>query len=154
MKKVKMLCFDMDGTIADLYHVPDWLNKLDACDPSPYTDARPLWDMTKLVEALTALNIEVRIISWLSKSSKSKAYDDEVRKAKIDWLRKYNFPFTKCHIVRYGATKADSVRKVLDEDEMAILFDDNRKVRNGWTLGATVDPTQVDIIEYIKGLAD
>ena len=34
--KMKMICFDMDGTIADLYAVPNWLDKLRAEDASPY----------------------------------------------------------------------------------------------------------------------
>ena len=34
----KMICFDMDGTIADLYAVPGWLEKLRAEDATPYRD--------------------------------------------------------------------------------------------------------------------
>ena len=32
----KMICFDMDGTIADLYAVENWLPMLRAFDPTPY----------------------------------------------------------------------------------------------------------------------
>ena len=71
---------------------------------------------------------------------------------KREWLERYNFPFDHFHGVAYGATKADSVRKYLAEDETAILFDDNAKVRKGWHLGETVDPAEVDIIEYLKNL--
>ena len=28
MNKPKMICFDMDGTIADLYNVPNWLEMM------------------------------------------------------------------------------------------------------------------------------
>ena len=34
----------------------------------------------------------------------------------------------------------------------AILFDDNAKVRQGWTMGEAIDPTEIDIVEYLKGL--
>ena len=34
--------FDMDGTIADLYGVENWLDYLIAEDTTPYTEAEPL----------------------------------------------------------------------------------------------------------------
>lgn len=147
--KVKMLVFDMDGTIANLYGVNGWLDDLRAENPRPYIEAEPMWDMRELADALTALHIEIRVVTWLSKDS-SEAYKDEVRKAKLDWLKAQGFPFDKFHGIRYGATKADSVRKYLAEDETAILFDDNAKIRNGWHLGETIDPTAVDIVKYLR----
>ena len=33
---------DMDGTIADLYAVPNWLKMLRAENPAPYIQAEPL----------------------------------------------------------------------------------------------------------------
>ena len=44
----KMLCFDMDGTIADLYGVDGWLKDLMNKNPHPYTIAKPLCDMEEL----------------------------------------------------------------------------------------------------------
>lgn len=152
--KVKMVCFDMDGTIADLYAVDDWLNKLRAEDATPYIDAEPMWDMMKLVEVLNLVKqagIEVRIITWLSKQS-SEEYKDAVREAKRAWLEKWGFIADHFHGVQYGATKADSVRKYLNENETAILIDDNLKVREGWTLGEAVDPTTCDLIAYLSNL--
>ena len=122
MTNVKMICFDMDGTIADLYGVKGWLNDLRAESPRPYEVAKPLWDMERLTKVLKALKIEVRIITWLSKDSSEK-YKNEVRKAKLEWLKEQGFPFDKFHGVQYGATKADSVRKYLAEGESAILFE-------------------------------
>ena len=147
----KMICFDMDGTIADFYSVPNWLDKLRAEDPSPYSDAAPMWDMEELRKILLLLigeGWEVRIISWLSKDS-SASYKDGVRKAKLEWLTKYNFPYRRCHLVAYGTTKADCVRRWASP---AILVDDNEKVRNGWHLGETIDPTKVDLIEELRKL--
>ena len=37
---LKMICFDMDGTIADLYAVDNWLAKLRAEDETPYQEAK------------------------------------------------------------------------------------------------------------------
>ena len=151
--KIKMVCFDMDGTIADLYGVENWLEDLRSENPRPYYEAKPMWNMAKLAEALKALNIEIRIITWLSKNS-SEEYKEAVRKAKLEWLKEQGFPFDKFHGVQYGATKADSVRKYLAEDETAILIDDNAKIRNGWTLGEAIDPTTTNLIDYFMGLAE
>ena len=152
MNKVKMICFDMDGTIADFFGVKGWLEDLENENPRPYIEAKPMWDMKALADVLKSLKIEIRIITWLSKNS-SEAYKDEVRKAKLEWLNEYGFPFDKFHGVRYGATKADSVRKYLADDETAILIDDNAKIRSGWTLGETINPLETDIIEYLKRMA-
>lgn len=148
----KLICFDMDGTIADLYAVPDWLPKLRAEDASPYEDAAPMWDMDALRNILLTLagqGWEIRVISWLSKDS-TEDYKAAVRKAKRDWLAKYNFPAEKVHLVAYGTTKADCIRKV--QNGGAILIDDNAKVRDGWTMGDTLDPTNCDLIEELKKL--
>lgn len=148
---MNMICFDMDGTIADLYAVENWLDKLRAEDASPYKDARPMWDMMELNETLMLLEKEgweVRVISWLSKDS-TEEYKKAVRKAKEEWLTRYNFPAQKCHFVQYGATKANSVRKVAD---YAILIDDNEKVRKGWSLGDTIDPTTENIVDILLSL--
>ena len=151
---LKMICFDMDGTIADLYKVPDWLPMLRASDPTPYMMAPPMWDMTELANLLRqvqASGIEVRIITWLSKDS-TPDYDRAVRQAKREWLREQGFPFDHFHGIAYGATKADSVRKCLAEGDTAILIDDNAKVRQGWHLGDTIDPTTCNIIEALRKL--
>lgn len=154
MKNVKMVVFDMDGTIADLYSVNGWLEMLRAFDPTPYIEAKPMWDMEELATVLNCLRvvgIEIRIVTWLSMET-TKEYDSAVRLAKREWLEQYGFPFDHFHGVAYGATKADSVRRYLAENEGAILIDDNAKVREGWHLGEAIDPTAIDIVEYLKGL--
>ncbi len=68
MKNLKMICFDMDGTIADFYGVNGWLGMGNNADTTPYEIAKPLWDMVKLAAILQkarAKGIEVRIITWL-----------------------------------------------------------------------------------------
>jgi hypothetical protein len=108
-----------------------------------------MWDMEALASVLRNLQSkgwEISVITWLSKDS-SESYKTATRAAKLEWLKRYNFPFDSFHGVAYGATKADSVRKVA---EYAILVDDNQKVRNGWSLGKTIDPTKVDLIEELR----
>lgn len=154
MKNVKMICFDMDGTLADLYRVEGWLGMLRAENPTPYIKAEPMWDMVELANTLAELQangIEIRIITWLSKDS-TEDYKNAVRMAKREWLANFGFPYDNFHGVQYGATKADSVRRYLAENEGAILIDDDAKVRKGWHLGETINPTECDIIEMLKNL--
>ena len=156
MKTLKMICLDMDNTIADLYAVPNWLEKLRAYDASPYLLAEPMCDMEELaflLEVAQHRGIEVRVITWLSKES-TKEYDELVRIAKRAWLEAMGLPIDHFHGVAYGATKADSIRRYLDTSsgETAVLFDDNAKVREGWHMGEAIDPTKCDICEVLKAI--
>lgn len=144
---------DMDGTIADLCGVKDWLSLLRSENPTPYLVAAPMCDMAELnevCELLRAEGWEINIITWLSKDS-SEEYKDIVREAKRTWLDEQGFHYDHFHGVQYGATKADSVR---DRYDVSILVDDNEKVRNGWHLGETIDPTAVNIIEKLSELLE
>ena len=152
MNKPKMICFDMDGTIADLYNVPNWLEMLRNENPAPYLDAEPMWDMVHMAEILKKIQqagIEIRIITWLSMNS-TEEYKVAVREAKRAWLEKWGFVFDHFHGIQYGATKADSIRRSLANNETAWLIDDNEKVRKGWHLGETINPITENIIEIFK----
>lgn len=156
MTKVRMIVWDMDGTMADLYGVNGWLDMLRNENPLPYALAKPMWDMERLVKVLNALRVlgvEQRIVTWLSMDS-SEEYKTETRKAKREWLDNFDFPYDHFHGVQYGATKADSVRKFLADDETAILIDDSAKVRKGWHLGETVDPTEINVIDFLETLLE
>jgi hypothetical protein len=149
-----MICFDRDGTIADLYGVKGWLEMLRNENPTPYEVAEPIWNTEALnatLMALQAKGIEIRIVTWLSKDS-TEEYKTATREAKKDWLADNAFPYDHFHGVKYGATKADSIRKYLAEGETAILIDDNDKVRRGWHMGEAINPTTTNIIEYLVGL--
>lgn len=149
---IKEICFDMDGTLADLFGVEDWLDKIRVYDPTPYQTAEPLVDMAELACLLRSLKnsgINVAVITWLSKEP-NKQYDDEVRKAKRAWLKEYGFPFDSLRCVAYGTPKHKIEEPRLKEDEEALLFDDDARVRRDWNLGGAIDPTKVDILEVLK----
>lgn len=146
----------MDGTIADLYGVPDWLEKLHSENPEPYIIAEPIWDMERLRNVLRELQKQgwqIRVISWLAKDS-SESYKEAVRTAKRWWLEHYDFPLDGVHLVEYGTTKANCVRRYSDKYSNFILIDDNERVRYGWHLGDAVDPQKTDIIQYLKTLVE
>ncbi len=146
-----MLVFDMDGTIADFYNVDGWLADLKAEKTRPYEKAEPIYNMTELTNLLNRLRSKgwiICITTWLAKDA-TKEYNKAVTKAKKEWLSKYNFPYDEIHCVKYGTTKANCTRKKAD---FQILIDDNKKVRDGWTLGTTVN-AQFDIMNFLKALA-
>lgn len=150
------ICFDMDGSIADLYEVEGWLDYLIAEDPRPYQVANPLWNMDELNFLLTQLQgfgIEICIITWLSKNS-SENFKKATRKAKRDWLEEVNFPFDHFHGVQYGAKKSNSIKHYLEEDEEAILIDDDARVRDSWTVGRTIDPKETNIEIFLQKLLE
>lgn len=141
--------FDMDGTIADLYADPNWLPKLRAYDPTPYTNAKPLVNMSRLaryIHKAQANGYRVGIISWLSKESTTD-YDQAVTLAKLEWLTAHlpSVQFDEIHIVAYGTPK----REVITEQIGAILFDDEERNRNEWG-GFAYEPSQ--IFEILKGV--
>lgn len=148
----KTLVFDMDGTIADLYKVENWLEDLRSFNPRPYIIAEPMYDMDLLNALLNELKNngwKIVVTSWLSKET-TRAYDKEVRKAKREWLEKNNFPFDEIHLVKYGTTKANCTRKL---GGYQILVDDNEQVRNGWNLGSTINANNDIITELAMLLA-
>lgn len=125
--------FDMDGTIADLYGVENWLPMLINSDPTPYAVAAPLVHLATLARMLNraqAQGYEIGVISWLSKSS-TPDYDEKVKAAKLAWLARH-LPSVKWDavlIVAYGTNK-------LAATGGGILFDDEDKNRATWGEGA------------------
>ena len=148
----KVLVFDMDGTIADLYGVEGWLDNLRAEETRPYEIAKPMYDMLALnaiLDMFKAIGWKIVVTTWLAKGS-TKEYDDKVRKAKVEWLARYDFPFDEIHLVKYGTTKADCTRK---KGGFQVLVDDNEKVRKGWTLGDTINANE-NILEKLVDLLE
>ena len=146
----KTLVFDMDGTIANFYGVIGWLDYLKESNSTPYIVAEPLYNMEYLNSILGVLKMfgwRVVITSWLAKDS-SKEFDREVRQAKLDWLDNFDFPYDEIHLVKYGTTKANCTRK---HGGFQVLVDDNESVRNGWSLGMTIDANE-NIIPHLLDL--
>ena len=146
----RALVFDMDGTIADFYGVPNWLTYLEQEDVFPYVNAEPLYDMAELCDILRNLQTKgwtIVVTTWLAKDA-TKEYNKRTAYAKKEWLKRFDFPADEIHCLKYGTTKADATRK---KGGFQILVDDNKKVRDGWTLGTTVNATY-DIMNFLKAL--
>lgn len=125
----KEICFDMDGTIVDLYGVEGWLEMLSIThNPLPYEIAKPLINMSALARLLhkaQRLGYTIKIITWLAIGS-DEEYDLAVTKAKTEWLQKHlpSVEFDEIIITKYGVPKQE-----LGE---GILFDDNADIRKEW----------------------
>jgi len=146
---MKALVFDMDGTIADLYGIDNWLSLIRMENTSPYEKAKPLYDMDSLDELLKIFKScgwRIVVTSWLAKDS-SADYDERVRKAKLEWLKRYDFPYDEIHLIKYGTTKANATRRL---GGFQVLVDDNEKIRKGWKLGDTIDANGNIITELLK----
>ena len=144
---MRTIYFDMDGTIANLYGVENWLPKLINRDESPYREAEPLVRLASLARVLNRLQrngYRLGIVSWLAKNSVAE-YDERVT-AKLEWLSTHlkSVHFDEIHIVEYGTPKHEIVN-----DKNGILFDDEEPNRKNWT-GTAYDVN--NIIETLKGL--
>lgn len=140
------ICFDMDGTIANLYGVDNWLEYLINKDEYPYLNADVMINMNSLARVLNRLQrngIKIGIISWLAKNS-NESYDEKVTVAKKKWLKKHlsSVHFDFIEIVTYGTDK-----NIVCESENDILFDDEIRNRENWN-GKAYDVT--NIIEILK----
>lgn len=147
---MRTIWFDMDGTIADLYGVANWLGKLRSEDVSPYAEAKPLLNFSLLARYLNKLQTigyKIGIISWTAKEG-SHNYDCAVRYTKWTWLREHlpSVSWNYIRITAYGVPK-ETWMKATDD----ILFDDCESIRNEWD-GDAYEPTQ--ILSVLKELID
>lgn len=147
----RTIWFDMDGTIADLYNVENWLPKLRAYDPSPYAEAEVMLNMSLLaryLNKLQKLGYWIGIISWASKDSTTE-YDRQVVEAKHEWLKIHlsSVTFNEILITPYGVPKELWMNTTND-----ILFDDNEEIRGEWD-GEAYEPTEIFSVlsSLIKG---
>ena len=140
---------DMDGTIADLYAVPNWLKMLRAENPAPYIQAEPLVQLSALARHLNRLQRNgyiIGIISWGSKYA-TPEYDEAVAKAKNFWLNKHlpSVKFDEIHIVPYGTPKSTVAR-----EKNGYLFDDEENNRAEWGINAFDVVNMLDILGELE----
>lgn len=143
--------FDLDGTLAALYDVPQWLEKLRSEDATPYAQAKPLVNMVELATLIVQLRrkgFTVGVISWGAMGG-STEYTRQVKKIKRLWCDNFGLSFDEFHVVKYGTPK-HRVAKIKN----AVLVDDNKDVRASWSLGQTIDANDAkQMLESLKKLA-
>lgn len=151
---MKALYFDMDGTIASLYDVPEWETQLENENVAPYEIAAPLCnmdDLAQVIEAFRALGIVVGVVSWGAMNG-SKEYTRRVKRAKMEWCKRHGLYFSEFHVVKYNTPKWQ-VAKIKD----AILIDDDSYNCSEWTKHLdrpTINPTKKNILKQLQKLLD
>lgn len=146
-----IIYFDMDGTIADFYGVPCWLDYLEKQDTFPYSKARPLINMNslaKLIHALQQKGYKVGIISWLSKSG-TQEFNERTKAVKKKWLNKHlkSVCFDEIHLLNYGTPKSSVVTAT-----NAFLFDDEQRNRLEWESNNFIAFDVKEILKILKNL--
>ena len=138
--------FDMDGTIADLYAVIDWLADILARNTRPYENARGIGNLALIARYLNKVQEnghEIGIISWTAKGGDDD-YNAAVAAAKRAWLAKHlkSVKWNEIKVVAYGTDKKAATGG-------GILFDDEKPNRDNWGKGA-YEPCE--IVKILKEL--
>lgn len=135
---MKSIWFDMDGTIAELYKVKDWLPALRSNDWSVYDRCLPRAHHERInaaVEALIENGWQVGVITWASKGIDFGADLSAIEEIKFNWLCRF-FPALadgKFACIPHGYDKAQFMREMdYKPYEVSYLVDDNKEVRAAW----------------------
>ena len=147
---MRTIWWDMDGTIANLYAVENWLPKLHAEDASPYAEAEVLVNMSQLARLMNRVQMmgyKLGIISWTAKNS-TESYADAVAEAKLNWLKHHlaSVHFDEICIVGYGIPKSLFMNTGDD-----ILFDDEEQNRDEWTGEAFEPEMMIKVLKTLLG---
>lgn len=147
---MRTIWWDMDGTIANLYAVENWLPMIRAEDTTPYVEAEVMWNMSQLARLMNQvqkLGYNLGIISWTAKNG-SASYNEAVKQAKLDWLKKHlaSVTWDTIYVVNYGTPKS-----LVMQTEEDILFDDEEPNRDAW-LGEAYEPEMmVKVLKHLLG---
>lgn len=135
-RKYNAVLLDMDGTIADTYNVPNWLDQLRNESVKPFEMAEPLISESTLLSLFTDENIIV--CTMLPKGvALGTPYANACQRAKQQWLERY-FPSLQNAVLfmEYGDNKS-----LGEFSKNCLLIDDSAIIRdsfNGYTLNAAI----------------
>lgn len=133
MKKTVYL--DMDGTIANLYGIENWLPRLRAEDKTIFLECEPMISEKELLDKFPIENFEMKILS-MTPLNATENYCLDVINQKNEWLNKHFPSITKRIYKPYGHNKN------LKNSKNAILIDDSEPIRDSWR-GTAINPIEL-----------
>lgn len=159
----KTVWFDMDGTLYDLYNIPNWLEKIEDSQPWVFYNGCPMYNPYRIrqaIKVLMAYGWDVGVVTWAPKDvDPAEEFFAAVEETKLAWIRKYypelahNF-----HCLPYGESKREFVYENFCRTSLIggaqVLVDDNRMIRDDWDTVAdwfTIDATH-DYCKELEGL--
>lgn len=141
--------FDMDGTIASLFTIANFSERLNNGDTSVFLECKPMFNANAMEEVITALKdkgYKIGIISYVRKENNPR----QGRADKKAWLAEH-FPYAdEVHIVRETVSKW----KVAKDKDNSYLIDDCKKNRKEWENGLTINAYKADIVKELWKLAN
>lgn len=126
------ICFDLDGTLFDLYGKKNWLEMLKAENPNAFEgDFLPEIDKDDLyffMKKLANRNVRFEVVTWLPKFA-SAEYEQKCAEKKRKWVKK-NLPFiANVSCQSYGTPKQKAIIKKASK---MYLIDDSEEVGKMW----------------------
>ena len=115
----------MDGTIANLYSITNWLERLREEDTNIFKECKPLITQNDLFNLFPSDTYEIVILS-MTPYKCSKLYHNNVIQQKNEWLDKFFPNIVKRYYLPYGSNKN------YKNSKNCILVDDNETIRNNY----------------------
>lgn len=144
--------FDLDGTVYDLYNIPNWLEILRNENPDVYTMGEKLFsdELYKVAATLKRYGVKFGVITWGSMVA-SPEFEIESENAKRQWVNK-NLPFVESFVYQqYGTPKQQAIK---NRTKNNILIDDNSEVLKVWINNKTRTGYQVtkenNVVDILK----
>jgi len=133
MRKKTRVYLDMDGTVANLYGIENWLPRLRAEDKTIFQECAPMISEQELFQHFPQNQFEIIVLSMTPKGASEK-YHAQVQEQKNEWLDRYFPSITRRIYRKYGHNKN------LKNSKNAILVDDSEPIRQSWK-GTAINPS-------------
>ena len=130
-KRITVL-LDMDGTIADLYGIENWLPRLRNSDENIFLECAPMVTQEVLFETFPQDKFEIKIKS-MTPLGATVEYCENVIKQKTQWLKKYFPKIENMAFLEYGEDKKEKGSRTM------YLVDDSEKIRTNFD-GVALNP--------------